>query len=134
MLPTVATVAAEDPDMAANNAQPTTFTCIKPPGNFCIQGDKPLNKFSESLVLNNISPIHTNKGKAVKVQDEAVPHIVVAIASPTGLEVNKIIPIADTPIMLNATQIPDPKKNNKTLIKKIVKSISGIYFFKFKRN
>ncbi|MDC3155438.1 CDP-alcohol phosphatidyltransferase family protein [Candidatus Pelagibacter sp.] len=53
----------------------------------------------------------------------------VAIASPTGLEVNSIIPIADTPIILNATQIPEPKKNNKTLIKKIVKNISAIYLF-----
>ena len=86
----------------------------------------PLNKFSESLVLNKISPIQTNNGSAVSVQEDEVPHIVVAIASPTGLEVNNIIPIADTPIILKATQIPDPKKNNKTLIKKIVKSISAI--------
>jgi hypothetical protein len=85
-----------------------------------------LNKFSESLVLNNISPIQTNKGKAVKVHDDEVPHMVVAIASPTGLEVNNIIPIADTPIMLIATQIPVPKKNNKTLMKKIVRNISAI--------
>jgi hypothetical protein len=55
-----------------------------------------------------------------------VPQIVVAIASPTGLEVNNIIPIADTPIMLIATHIPDPKKNNKTLIKNTVKNISVI--------
>ena len=125
-MPTVATVAAEEPEIAANNAHPTTLTWIKPPGNFCIQGDNPLNKFSESFVLNKISPIQTNSGNAVSVQEEDVPHIVVAIASPTGLEVNNIMPIADTPIILNATQIPDPKKNSKTLIKKIVKSISVI--------
>tara|TARA_B100000029_G_scaffold382023_1_gene377234 strand:+ start:2573 stop:2842 length:270 start_codon:yes stop_codon:yes gene_type:complete len=84
------------------------------------------------LVLNNISPIHTNNGNAVKVQDEDVPQIVVAIASPTGLEVNINMPIDETPIMLIATQIPDPKKNNKIEIKKIVKNISGIskdYFY-----
>ena len=126
IFPTVATVAADEPDIAANKAHPTTFTCIKPPGNFCIQGESPLNKFSESFVLNKISPIQTNKGKAVKVHDDDVPHIVVAIASPTGLDVNSIIPIAETPIMLKATQTPDPKKNNRTLIKKIVKNISGI--------
>merc|ERR1711965_947923 len=126
IFPTVATVAADDPDIAANKAHPTTLTCIKPPGNFCIQGDKPLNKFSESLVLNNISPIHTNKGKAVKVQDEAVPHIVVAIASPTGLVVKSIIPIADTAIILKATQTPEPSKNNNNEIKKIVTNISFI--------
>ena len=65
---------------------------------------------------------------AVKVQEDAVPHIVVAIASPTGLDVKSIIPIVDTPIMLIATQIPLPKKNNKTVIKKIVNKISGIRF------
>ena len=69
-------MAAEEPEIAANKAQPTTFTCIKPPGNFCIHGDKPLNKFSDSLVLNRISPIQTNKGNAVSVHDDEVPHIV----------------------------------------------------------
>ena len=73
IFPTVATVAAEDPDIAANKAHPTTFTCTKPPGNFDNQGDKPLNKFSDNLVLNKISPIQTNNGNAVKVQDELVP-------------------------------------------------------------
>ena len=34
ILPTVATVAADDPDIAANIAQPKMLTCIKPPGNF----------------------------------------------------------------------------------------------------
>ena len=123
----MATVAAEDPEIAANKAQPTTFTCIKPPGSFCIQGDKPLNKFSDNLVRNSISPIQTKSGRAVNVHDEEVPQIVVAIASPTGLDVKSIIPIAETPIILIATQIPVPKKNNKTLIKKIVKKISAIF-------
>ena len=56
IFPTVATVAAEDPEIAAKRAHPTTFTCISPPGNFCIQGDSPLNKFSDNLVLNSIHP------------------------------------------------------------------------------
>ena len=85
-----------------------------------------MNKFSESRVLNKISPIQTNKGNAVSVHEDDVPHIVVAIASPTGLDVNNIIPIADTPIMLKATQIPEPRKNNKTLMKNIVNKISAI--------
>ena len=126
IFPTVATVAAEDPEIAANNAQPTTFTCINPPGSFDSHEDNPLNKFSDNLVLNNISPIQTNRGNAVKVQDELVPHIVVAIASPTGLVVNKSIPTADTAIMLKATQTPDPSKNKSKEMKKIVKYISFI--------
>jgi len=84
------------------------------------------------LVLNNISPIQTNNGKAVKVQDELVPQIVVAIASPTGREVKSNIPIVDTPTILKATQIPVPKKISKIEIKNIVKNNSGMinyYFF-----
>ena len=77
-------------------------------------------------VLNNISPIQTNNGKAVNVHDDEVPHIVVAMASPTGLEVNNIIPIVETPIMLIATQMPDPRKNKSTLIKNIMRNISVI--------
>ena len=126
IFPTVATVAAEDPDIAANNAQPTTFTCTNPPGNFDDQGDKPLNKFSDSLVLNKISPIQTKRGRAVNVHEELVPHIVVAIASPTGLVVNRSIPIAETAIILKATQTPEPNKNNNKEIKNIVKYISVI--------
>jgi hypothetical protein len=115
------------PEIAANNAQPTTFTCIKPPGNRDNQGASPVNKFSDNFVLNNISPIHTNNGKAVKVHEELVPHIVVAIASPTGLVVNINIPIDETPIILIATQTPDPRKNNRIDTKKIVKNNSGMF-------
>jgi hypothetical protein len=38
--------------------------CIRPPGRKLIQGDKPLKRFSEILLLNNISPIKTNNGRA----------------------------------------------------------------------
>ena len=126
ILPTVATVAAEEPEIAANKAQPTTLTWIKPPGRRDNHGAKPLNKFSDNLVLNKISPIQTNNGNAVKVQDELVPQIVVAIASPTGLDVKSNIPIADTPTMLIATHIPVPRKISKIEIKKIVRNNSGI--------
>ena len=126
IFPTVATVAAEEPDIAANNAHPTTFTCTNPPGSFDSHGDKPLNKFSDNLVLNKISPIQTKSGRAVNVQDELVPHIVVAIASPTGLVVNNNIPTAETAIMLKATQTPEPSRNNNKEIKNIVKYISVI--------
>ena len=47
-------------------------------------------------------------------------------ASPTGLVVKSIIPIADTAIILKATQTPEPSKNNNKEIKKIVKNISFI--------
>jgi hypothetical protein len=121
-------VAAEEPEIAANKAQPTTLTWINPPGRRDIQGAKPLNKFSDNLVRYNISPIQTNNGKAVKVQEELVPQIVVAIASPTGLVVKINIPIAETPTMLIATHTPLPKNISKIDIKNIVKNNSGILF------
>ena len=126
IFPTVATVAADEPEIAANKAHPTTLTCIKPPGNFCIQGDKPSKRFSDNFVLNNISPIHTNNGKAVKVHEEDIPQIVVAIASPTGRDVNKVIAIVETPIMLNATQMPVLRNNRRTEIKNKLRNISVI--------
>ena len=82
--------------------------------------------YVERGVGNVSAPIHTNNGNAVSVHDDEAPHIVVAIASPTGLEVNKIMPIEDTPTILMATHIPDPKKNSKTLIKKNANKISII--------
>ena len=54
------------------------------------------------------------------------PQIIVAIASPTGLDVNSNIPIADTPTILRATHIPVPRKISKIEIKKIVRNNSGI--------
>ena len=134
IFPTVATVAADDPDIAANNAQPTTLTCTNPPGKFDNHGDNPLNKFSDNFVLNKISPIQTNNGRAVRDQEELVPHIVVAIASPAGLVVNKIIPTVDTATILKATQTPEPSKKSKKEIKNIIKYISviAIIFFYLK--
>jgi len=41
--------------------------------------------------------------------------------------VNINIPIDETPIILIATQTPDPRKNNRIDIKKIVKNNSGMF-------
>ena len=123
----MATVQAEEPDIAANSAHPNTLTRINTTGRFCIQGDNPSNKFSDNFVLNKISPIQTNNGKAVKVHEDDVPQIVVAIASPTGLEVNKVIAIVETPIMLNATQTPVLRNNKRTEMKNTLRSISVIF-------
>ena len=60
-----------------------------------------------------------------------MPQIVVAIASPTGRDVKSNIPIADTPTILSATQIPVPKKINKIEIKNIVKNNSGMISYYF---
>ena len=68
----------------------------------------------------------SKNGKAVKVHEEEVPQIIVAIASPTGLEVNKTIAIVETPIMLNATQMPVLRNNKSTEIKNTQRNISII--------
>ena len=113
-MPTVATVAADDPEMAANIVQPAMFTCSRPPGRRRMMGDSPLNRFSDSLVRNRISPIQMNRGNAVRVQLDAAPQMVVAMASPTGLDVNSIIPTVATPIRLIATHTPVPNSRNRT--------------------
>ena len=53
-------------------------------------------------------------GKAVSVQLELVPQIVVAMASPTGRLVNSTMPNTDTPTRLIATHIPVPSRRNRT--------------------
>ena len=63
MRPTVAVVAAEEPETAAKIVQPITFTCSNPPGRRCTQGAMPLNSDSDSLLKNKMSPINTNKGR-----------------------------------------------------------------------
>ena len=57
-----------------------------------------------------------------------MPQIVVAIASPTGLEVNKSIAIAETPIILNATHIPVLRNNKSTEMKNILRNNSVIIY------
>ena len=116
-MPTVATVAAEEPEIAAKIAEPTILTCSRPPGRRCIQGVRPRNRFSESLVRNRISPIQMNSGRAVSDQDEEAPQIVVAMASPTGRLVKSAMPIAETAVRLSATQTPEPRKKNRIAMK-----------------
>src|SRR5690606_40659500 len=80
ILPTVAQVAALDPDTAAKIVQPRMLVCSRRPGKRFIQGARPLNMSSESRVRNRISPIQRNSGRAVSVQDDAAPQIVTAMA------------------------------------------------------
>ena len=82
--PIVAQVTALEPATAAIIPQPTTFTCNKPPGNLESIGESPLNISEDNLVLNKISPIHINKGKAVKAQFQLASQIVLANNEPTG--------------------------------------------------
>src|SRR2546430_17054294 len=93
----VAQVAAEDPDTAAKIVQPMMLVCSRRPGTRSSQGASPLNMSSESRVRNRISPIHTNSGSAVSVQEDAVPQTVTAMASPDGRDEKSSMPIQATP-------------------------------------
>ncbi len=50
ILPTVVSVAADEPETAAKTVQPTMLVWTRPPGRRAIQGERPLNMSSESLV------------------------------------------------------------------------------------
>src|SRR3546814_14038178 len=84
ILPTVAQVAADEPDTAAKMAQPMTLVCSRRPGRRFSQGARPLNRSSDRRVRNRISPIHRNRGRAVSVQLDAAPQMVTPMASPAG--------------------------------------------------
>src|SRR3546814_8317760 len=72
MRPTVAVVAADEPDTAANIVQPSTLTCSSLPGSAALHGASPLNSDSDSLVRNRISAIRMNSGSATSSRPVAV--------------------------------------------------------------
>src|SRR5690242_2461559 len=102
----VAQVAADDPDTAAKIVQPMTLVCSSRPGSRPTHGARPRNMLSLSLVRKRISPIQMKRGRAVRVQLEADPHTVTAIASPAGRDENSSIPIQATPASVRPIQTP----------------------------
>ena len=114
ILPTVVSVAAEEPDTAAKTVQPTILVCTSPPGSRASHGERPRNMSSDRRVRNRISPIQMNSGSAVSVQLEDDAQMVVIMVSPTGRLVNSSIPTQATPIRARPTQTPDPNNRNKT--------------------
>ncbi len=113
-MPTVVSVAAEEPETAAKIVQPTMLVCSSPPGSRAIQGARPRNMSSESRVRKRISPIQMNSGRAVRVQLEDEVQIVVIMASPAGRLVNSSMPTSATPSSASATQTPVPSSRNRT--------------------
>ena len=90
-----------------------------------------INSNNEILLVKShkwIEKKWTVPGGHIELGETAHDAIIREVKEETGLEVKINIPIVETPIMLIATQIPLPKKNNKTVIKKIVNKISGIRF------
>ena len=120
----VAQVAALEPDTAAKMVQPTTLVCSKRPGSACIQGARPLNMSCDRRVRNKISPIQTNKGRAVSVQLDAEPQMVTAMASPAGRAVKSCMPIQATPDSVRPIQTPLPKIRNSDNTSRAMMAIS----------
>ncbi|KAJ0337124.1 hypothetical protein COL154_014321, partial [Colletotrichum chrysophilum] len=87
ILPTVVSVAAEEPETAAKTVQPTTLVWRSPPGSLAIHGARPLNMSSDNRVRKRISPIQMNIGSAVSAQELLEPHSVVPNSRPGGLPV-----------------------------------------------
>ena len=79
-----------------------------------------MNISSDSLVRNRISPIQMNSGRAVSVQDEADPQMVMTMLSPTGRLVNKAMPIQATPASDSPIQMPLPRMANSMKMRKAV--------------
>ena len=120
----VAQVAALEPDTAAKIVQPTTFVCSKRPGSDCTHGASPLNMSCDSRVRNKISPIQIKRGRAVRVQLDAEPQIVTAIASPAGLDANSCMPIQATPERVRPIHTPLPRIRNSVRTRSPVMAIS----------
>src|SRR5262245_27959089 len=124
ILPIVAQVAALEPDTAAKIAHPTTLVCSRRPGSDCIQGARPRNMSWLSRVRNRISPIQTNNGNAVRVQLDAAPQVVTAIASPAGLALKSCMPIHATPDNVRPIQTPLPRMRNRATIRRAAIAMS----------
>jgi hypothetical protein len=115
----VATVAAEEPETAAKIPQPTTFTWSSFPGSHPTQGATPLNKFSESLVRNSISPIQINNGNAASVQDDELAHNAFAIALTAGALLKR--PTPSQPTVKREIDIHTPRPNKVKRANKNIK-------------
>ena len=65
MRPTVAVVAAEEPEIAANIVQPSTLTWSSRPGSRVVHGASPVKSEAERREWNRISAIRMKSGSAM---------------------------------------------------------------------
>src|SRR5690606_10317576 len=131
ILPMVAQVAADEPETAAKIVQPMMLVCSRRPGMRVIQGARPRNMSSDSLVRKRISPIQMNIGRAVSVQLEDAPQMVVTMASPTGREVNSAMAIQPQASRPRPIHRPAANRAKRATIRKtamMIWSTAGILF------
>src|SRR5580765_5974190 len=96
------------------------FVCRSRPGSRFIHGARPLNMSSDKRVRNRISPIHTKSGSAVSVQDDVVPQIVSAIASPAERGEKSSIAIQATPARARPIHTPTPSSTKSAMMRRVV--------------
>src|SRR5690606_14857597 len=104
MRPTVAVVAADEPETQANSAQPKTLTCSKRPGRRRVNGASPSNMSDDRRERNNNSPIQMNIGNAVRSQLFIAPQTRRAKTDDTGADVAISIATRPTAISAKPTQ------------------------------
>src|SRR6056297_2290075 len=106
MRPTVAVVAADEPETAAKSAQPKILACNSRPGRRVVSGARPENMSDDSRERKRISPIQMNIGSAVRSQMLSAPQTLVAKTSSTGAE--DAISIAASPTAMSAKPTHNP--------------------------
>src|SRR6056297_4258742 len=110
MRPTVAVVAADEPETAANSAQPKILACRSRPGSRVVSGARPENMSDDSRERNRISPIQMNIGSAVRSQMLSAPQTLVPNTSSAGAVEASIIAASATAMRENPTQRPSARQ------------------------
>src|SRR3546814_16403460 len=93
-------------------AQPTVLGCSSRAGTRSSDGASPVKRYCDRRERNRISPIQRNKGRAVSVQLDDAPQMVMAMASPAGRLENNSIPSQAVPARVRPTHTP-PARNPK---------------------
>jgi hypothetical protein len=102
-VPTVAAVATEEPEVAANRAQVPILVCSKPPGRRPSQTDSASNMRSAMPPRSSNSPSSMNKGTAVITELLSVLQTTPPIMSISGMPWAKRPPTVPTNKMAKAT-------------------------------
>src|SRR6056297_794082 len=110
MRPTVAVVAADEPETAAKSAQPKILACKSRPGSRVVSGASPENMSDDRRERNRISPIQINIGSAVRSQILSAPHTLVAKTSSTGADEAMSIAASPTAMSANPTHSPSARQ------------------------
>src|SRR6056297_3192661 len=113
MRPTVAVVAADEPETAAKSAQPKILACRSRPGSRPVSGASPENMSDDKRERNRISPIQRNIGSAVRSQILSAPQTLVPNTSSAGAVEASIIAASPTAISAKPTQRPSARQPNR---------------------